>query len=131
MSDTSFSLFIAATVPGLAMAAAHWFPWHRVIGRELSRPAAYAIGTTAIVGTGAGLLLALGYLLPTVIILTCAASAGLATLGAYAVDHWSESVQVIRDWEDKAHAHGWSEHGKAGRVRELDSRDFNRAGAAD
>lgn len=83
---------VCAVLPGTAMAAAHWFPWRRLFGRQLHRLEAYGIGTAAIVGTAAaamrnsdgdgkehaGLLV------------TAAASAGVATVIAWAVDAFIE-----------------------------------------
>lgn len=79
---------ICALLPGTAMAAAHWFPWQRLFKRELRRLEAYAIGTTAIVGTAAIAIANSegdGRDHSRMLILA-AASAGVTTLVAYAVD---------------------------------------------
>lgn len=44
---------VTAIVPGLAMAAAHWFPWRAVLGRDLNRLESYAWGCAWIVGIAA------------------------------------------------------------------------------
>lgn len=81
---------ICATVPALAMTAAHYFPWRASIGRKLPRLAAYAIGTTGIVGTAAAAIAsdqdgtANDH---AALLLTAAASAGAATCLAWLWDH--------------------------------------------
>lgn len=81
---------ICATVPALAMAAAHYFPWRASFGRELPRLAAYAIGTTGIVAAAAGAIAsddggtAQDH---AALLLTAAASAGAATCAAWLWDH--------------------------------------------
>lgn len=52
-SNVTLLKVLCTALPGIAMAAAHWFPWRRVMRRELHNLERYAIGTTAIVGTAA------------------------------------------------------------------------------
>lgn len=42
---------ICTALPAIAMIAAHWFPWRRVMHRDLHNLERYAIGTSVIVGT--------------------------------------------------------------------------------
>lgn len=49
---------LCVALPIVTLAAAHWFPWHRMMKRDLHPLEAYSIGTTAIVGT-AGLAISL------------------------------------------------------------------------
>lgn len=83
---------ICAVVPALAMTAAHYIPWQAALGRRLHRVEAYSIGTAAIVGTAATLLFAADddpTIRPrhaAICLLMAAASAGIATIGAYLAD---------------------------------------------
>lgn len=52
-SNTTFLKVVCTVLPAATMAAAHWFPWRRVMHRELHKLEAYSIGTAAIVGTAA------------------------------------------------------------------------------
>lgn len=86
--------FIAITMPGLAMMAGHWFPWPRILGRDLARPEAYIYGTTWIVGLPTLLLVAAAFgnvhghlLIFAGLYLAALASAGIATLAAYIIDN--------------------------------------------
>lgn len=71
------------------MAAAHWFPWRRLLGRDLHQLEAYAIGSGAIVGTAAATIVqdegGDRYDHATML-LFAAGSAGIITLAAYALD---------------------------------------------
>lgn len=81
---------ICATLPAVAMAAAHWFPWRRLFKRDLHRLEAYTIGTTAIVGTAAIAMAASdgdGHDHSRMLLLA-AAAAGMTTLVAYTVDEF-------------------------------------------
>lgn len=79
---------VSFVIPATAMAAAHWFPWRRLFRGDLNRLAAYAIGTSAIVGTAA---LAISVSdgdrrEHRTLVLLAALGAGLATLLAYTID---------------------------------------------
>lgn len=89
---------LCAVVPATTLAVAHWLPWKQVLGRELHRLEAYAIGTTAIVGTA---LVAMSQSDGDnedhmAMLATAAVSAGVATLAAWAVD------ALISDPDDAA-----------------------------
>lgn len=90
--DQIFDSKVAASalLPGVAMAAAHWFPWRQTLGRPLPRLAAYAIGTVAIVCTAAYAIA--GDSRGTAqrhagLVLLSAASAGATTIAAWTLDH--------------------------------------------
>lgn len=94
-----FTLFriVATIVPGLAMLAGHWLPWPTILDRRLRRVEAYAFGISWIIGTAAGLMrLAQRWRIElepgdcATLVETAAASAGLATLAAYAIDAWTQ-----------------------------------------
>ena len=55
MKQTNCTLLkvLCTALPAVAMVAAHWFPWRRLLHRDLHNLERYAIGTTAIVGTAA------------------------------------------------------------------------------
>jgi hypothetical protein len=52
-SNTTLLKIVCTVLPGVAMIAAHWFPWRRLLHRDLHNLERYAIGTSAIVGTAA------------------------------------------------------------------------------
>lgn len=86
----------SAIVPGLAMAAAHWFPWRAVLGRNLSRLECYAWGTAWIVGIAAACMRLSSRIDAPLspdqsarITEIAAVSAGTATVAAYVIDDWT------------------------------------------
>lgn len=88
---------LVALIPGLAMLAAHWFPWRVALGRDLSRVESYMWGTAWIIGVaGAAIRLSQRLDAPATpdqsarLIEVSAASAGAATMAAYAVDAWGQ-----------------------------------------
>lgn len=86
--NTRFLQALCLVFPAATMAAAHWFPWRRILGRDLHRLEAYAIGTATIVGTAtAAILHSDGDSNDAAAMLVLAAgSAGAATAAAYAID---------------------------------------------
>ena len=44
---------LCMVIPMLVLGIAHWFPWKKILGHDLHRLEAYAIGTATIVGTAA------------------------------------------------------------------------------
>lgn len=96
----SNKFLVCATVPGLAMAAAHWFPWRATFGRKLPRLAAYAIGTTGIVATSAAAIASDtdgSAKRHAALLLTAAASAGVTTLLAWWLDTHLDLRQRIAE----------------------------------
>lgn len=86
---------VTATVPALAMLAAHWFPWRGLLGRDLSRIECYAWGTAWIIGVASAVMRMSRHidapLAPdeaATIAELSAASAGIATIAAYLIDDW-------------------------------------------
>lgn len=79
---------VTFVIPATAMAAAHWFPWRRIFKSELHRLIAYAIGTTAIVGTAAvAMSVSDGDRRDhRALLLLAALGAGVTTLMAYTID---------------------------------------------
>lgn len=80
---------IVLAIPALTMLFAHYFPWGRVFGRELPRPAAYSIGLATILITVTGTWWATAEPSSLVVVLwfwAAATSAGLATGLAYLID---------------------------------------------
>jgi hypothetical protein len=88
LSHDEFLTGICAIVPAMTMAAAHWFPWRRLLHRELRNTEAYAIGTVAIVGTAVVSIAASDGDSDDHIrmLLLAALSAGIATLAAHHID---------------------------------------------
>lgn len=92
------AFMIAAMAPGLAMAAGHWFPWRRLLNRDLSRPECYIYGCCWIIGVPSTLLI-LAYhwqipaspLVSVGLYITALISAGAATLAAYAIDNFTST----------------------------------------
>ena len=91
-----FLFGMATIVPGLAMLAAHYFPWRALLGRDLGRIECYSWGTAWIMGIStAGMRISarLGQPLPPAdcarLVELSAVSAGVCTVAAYAIDHWS------------------------------------------
>lgn len=88
-TNTAFLNGLCVVIPAMTLTAAHFFPWRRVIRRDLHRLEAYAIGTAAIVGT-ANVAIALSdseHADDHVGMLNLATgSAGAITIAAYLID---------------------------------------------
>lgn len=87
---------VTAIVPGLAMAAAHWFPWRAVLGRDLNRLESYAWGCAWIVGIAAAAMRLSSRIDAPLspdqsarAVEIAAVSAGAATVAAHLVDDWT------------------------------------------
>jgi hypothetical protein len=79
---------LCVVVPAGLMAAAHWFPWRKVLGRDLKAMECYAVGTTIMFGTSMAVMsLSEGDKDDHIVMvaLSCAAG-GVATLAAYDID---------------------------------------------
>lgn len=107
-----------ALIPGLAMLAAHWFPWRVVLGRDLGRIECYIWGTGWIIGiAGAAMRLSQRLDAPLTpdqsarMAEVAATSAGIATVGAYLIDFWGThrrngaAARIVA--EAKKHAAEW------------------------
>lgn len=99
MSIAFFALAIIA--PALAMFAGHWFPWRKVLRRDLYPVESYIYGVAWILAVPLAALLYAGMWGYAALLAGAAASAGAATLGAYAVDHWTETEHKLLDAEDR------------------------------
>lgn len=96
------------------MVAAHWFPWRRLLGRDLHRLEAYTVGTAAIVGTAlAAITQSDGDRNDHAnMLLLAAAAAGAATVGTYTVD----KIIELRANLVAQRAHGEALNGPGGSV---------------
>lgn len=93
------ALFILAAA---LILAGHWFPWRLLIGRELHRLEAYAYGVGVfLLVAGAGLA-SVGYWSALVIVGAVWLAEGLATVGAYAIDHWAKQRHALQDAKERA-----------------------------
>lgn len=101
-------IVVAIFVPALAMLAAHWVQWRRVIGSDLPRPVAYAYGT--------GVILAVCTFLnwyeqpswerATAYMWIVMASAGAATFAGYGFDSHVERKHLERDAQHRRETYG-------------------------
>lgn len=89
-------------LPALGIGLGHWFPWRKVIGHDLSRLQAYAYGVLWIVAMPVVVMLAQGATGYALLLLLSVASAGGATLLAYAIDTWIETKHKLLDEKDRA-----------------------------
>lgn len=98
------------TLPFLAIWAGHWFPWRKLLGRDLRRPEAYAYGVICVVGMPLIIMALNGDWFPALLITASTLGAGIATLLAYGVDAWAEMRHRAKDLEDTLHAQEGSKH---------------------
>ena len=97
-------LLIGLILPFLAIWAGHWFPWRKLIGRDLSRPEAYIYGVTCIIGVPIVILIAYHLWFPVLLVSAGVVGAGAGTLSAYAIDTWAEMRHRNIDLEESLHA---------------------------
>lgn len=94
--NESYLVFIVAPLISVAvLVAEHYFPWRRVIGRELPRPAAYMMGVIAVAGPVVVFFPndpALG------VLWLCIILGGLAVIGCYLLDGYIDG----RDERERA-----------------------------
>lgn len=92
---------ITALVAALALLALHWLPWPLLLGHELPRPAAYVLGTLAMILPLTGLFAVWG--LPNTILALWAvvSFSGTAVLGAIMFDAWLHNRQVRKEAEER------------------------------
>jgi hypothetical protein len=94
----------AAVIAALIQWIAHWFPWRMLIGRELPRVAAYAVGV-------------LGFMTPLSVLFieqqawdallaawAVVAASGMAVMGAHAADWVMDRVRRSYEHEELIHA---------------------------
>jgi hypothetical protein len=99
---------LCVALPVSILAAAHWFPWRKVIRRDLHQLEAYTIGTTAIVGTASvAMAISDSECEDHVLMLWLAAcSAGLVTIAAHTVDAFVRLYVKVADLEAQKKALG-------------------------
>ena len=96
-----YSPIVVGSLSALAILAGHWFPWRRLLGRDLHRTEAYIYGVTSICAPvlAAFALAGEGW---AARVLACAVlGAGLSTLASKALDAAIEREHRIKDLEDK------------------------------
>lgn len=79
---------LAFFVPGAILFALHFFPWRALLGADLPRLGAYAVGVIVIAGAFAGCiwLIDLSALRAILLLAATIAGAGSATAMAWAID---------------------------------------------
>ena len=103
---------VVGSLSALAILAGHWFPWRRLLGRDLHRTEADTYGVTSICAPvlAAFALASEGW---TARVLACAVlGACLSTLASKALDAAIERVHRIKDLEDRL------SYGKSERVQD-------------
>lgn len=99
----SVPLIDTAAFSALTIAALHWFPWQRLLGRKLPRLIAYGLGVAVILGAPS---LAYWRNAPLAgaqvfaLFWASALAAGAATLIAWAIDALLEASALAADLED-------------------------------
>ena len=93
----------AALLPACLILAGHWFPWPSLLGRQLSRIEAYVFGVSCIMLPATALAVNVTEA-QTVVWLywTAAIAAGIATIGAWAIDRLIAYIHGLRDQIDEA-----------------------------
>lgn len=92
---TSFYIATCATI--LLISVMHWFPWRALLHRDLHRIEAYILGIVAILAPAISLLWTQGNTGAIAIILACSVAAGVATIGAKAIDKIAEYRNELHD----------------------------------
>lgn len=89
-----FEICVAVLVAMLALLALHWLPWRLLLGRELPRPAAYIVGTLAMVLPLTVLFAIWQEWLAVAALWAVVVGSGAAVLGAYLLDGWLHERQA-------------------------------------
>lgn len=107
----AISFSISFLLPIVTIFAGHYFPWHKLLGRDLSRIEAYIYGVGTIIGSIIAALMVLqvaGLLLQpwiaALLVIVSAASAGVATIGCHMLDNALETKHKLIDTEEQLHA---------------------------
>ena len=95
---------IAAVIAGLALLALHWLPWGLWLGRELPRPAAYIVGTLAMVLPLTGLFAGWSEWMAVLALWSVVVVSGMAVLLAYLFDAWLHNRQAREETEERERA---------------------------
>ena len=99
-----FQICVASVIAVLAQLALHWLPWKMLLGRELPRPAAYALGTLAISLPLTGLFLAWGIVEAVLALWSVVIGSGAAVAGAYLLDAWLHARQAHKECIEREQA---------------------------
>jgi O-antigen ligase len=94
----------AAVIAALIQLIEHWFPWRMLIGRELPRVAAYALGVLGFMAPLSVLFIdqqAWGALLAVWAVVV---ASGMAVMSAYAADWVMDRVRRSYEHEELSHA---------------------------
>lgn len=95
--DKLSGIAIAALASVLIISVMHWFPWRALLHRDLHRIEAYILGIVAILAPAISLLWTQGNTGAIAIILACSVAAGVATIGAKAIDKIAEYRNELHD----------------------------------
>lgn len=101
----SLEIAIAAAFSALLIAGGHWFPWPLLFHRQLHRLEAYLFGVGAILGPACAVLALHDNWQAIALLAACAASAGLMTAAAKAIDTvaaWRNELLDRRSRDAKA-----------------------------
>ena len=100
--ENPLHLISLAALAAALILAGHWFPWRLLLGRELHRLEAYAYGVGVFALVAGLALAATGNWAGLVIVAVVWAAEGLATVGAYAIDHWAKQRHALQDARERA-----------------------------
>lgn len=95
-----FSILIISLIAAALQFAAHYFPYRRLLGRELTRIEAYVIGLLIIAGALTGWLIWQGLFTALIALWAVVVSSGLAVVAGYTIDE----IAVGRDAQKAARA---------------------------
>lgn len=89
-------ILILSLLSGISQLAAHYIPWQRILRRQLHPTEAYVIGVVLMmIPVSVWLVLAQDW--RVLLALWCViASSGLSVIGAYALDHYLQTVEQNR-----------------------------------
>lgn len=100
--ENPLHLISLAVLAAALILAGHWFPWRLLLGRELHRLEAYAYGVGVFLLVAGLALAATGNYTGLAIVAVVWAAEGLATVGAYAIDHWAKQRHALQDAKERA-----------------------------
>jgi len=92
---------LATFLPAAVIAAEHYAPWRRWLGRKLPRPAAYTLGTLAILVPATLASQPRKHRQVVAMFWAAAASAGVTTLATWGIDWLNERSARQADEKDR------------------------------
>lgn len=107
--DNLLSLAVWGGFAASLILIGHWFPWRALLGRDLRRLEAYTYGVVVIALAAIIPLTLTGNYYAIAALVVAIASAGAATLAAYAIDGLIAARHDRLDVED-AHEHAAKRH---------------------